>query len=602
MPLTPPPEVTAVLAEFDARTDTFEVMDVQHAVDKAVPDWKALAPDAQQAAWAEWAAFDFSTHEASDGGPWKTYFQPMMTVGEGDGMRCRPDLRRADAAVIEYWSARAHDAKHPVLKARYADLVWDTTKCVTKGKPGIEFARLAIDNYVAAAKLDDGSSWGDTHESVGRALTLALSVKDKVRIEQAVNATIDYVDRTASDDKLGTYCYLFDNLLPPDKGPELSEDLERSIVERMEKKFAEMTTPGGQWDVDPHSPQSIGLRLAAYYQRKNRPEDRVRILRAIGQAFERRAKMGDAMTGVMFLETARETYAQAGLKEEAERVQFDAQKVAPDAVKQLVPMTVKHEVKKEDVDKFCAMLTEGGSMEVALSRLAVSFVPDQQDLADEVAERAKKFPLQALFTPKIIDESHIKADIGDESGDPDGKMVHETSRHIQFSAPWIGWGFDHLFANGLTAAHIVDFVRLSPLFTEDRIPLIRRAVEAHILGDFIQTVHVLVPQIERAVVNIARHAGKSTVKPFQSGKGVMQSKNLQDALERDEAVKVILGENLRMYLLSTLAHNKGLNIRNEVCHGLWTTDQFTKTASERVLHILLSVSMLRAKSKPAAAT
>jgi len=39
---------------------------------------------------------------------------------------------------------------------------------VTKGKPGIEFARLAIDNYVAAAKLDDGSSWGDTHESVGR--------------------------------------------------------------------------------------------------------------------------------------------------------------------------------------------------------------------------------------------------------------------------------------------------------------------------------------------------------------------------------------------------------------------------------------------------
>ncbi len=602
MPLTPPPEVTAVLAEFDARTDTFEVMDVQHAVDKAVPDWKALAPDAQQAAWAEWAAFDFSTHEASDGGPWKTYFQPMMTVGDGDGMRCRPDLRRADAAVIEYWSARAHDAKHPVLKARYADLVWDTTKFVTKGKPGIEFAQLAIDNYVAAAKLDDGSSWGDTHESVGRALTLALSVKDKVRIEQAVGATIDYVDRTASDDKLGTYCYLFDNLLPPDKGPGLSEDLERSIVERMEKKFAEMTTPGGQWDVDPHSPQSIGLRLAAYYQRKNRPEDRVRILRAIGQAFERRAKMGDAMTGVMFLETARETYAQAGLKEEAERVQFDAQKLAPDAVKQLLPMTVKHEVKKEDVDKFCAMLTEGGNMEVALSRLAVNFVPDQQDLADEVAERAKKFPLQALFTPKIIDESHIKADIGDESGDPDGKMVHETSRHIQFSAPWIGWGFDHLFANGLTAAHVVDFVRLSPLFTEDRIPLIRRAVEAHILGDFIQSIHVLVPQIERAVVNIAHHAGKPTVKPFQSGKGVMQSKNLQDALERDEDVKRILGENLRMYLLSTLAHNKGLNIRNEVCHGLWTTGQFSKTASERVLHILLSVSMLRAKPKPAAAT
>jgi len=312
--------------------------------------------------------------------------------------------------------------------------------------------------------------------------------------------------------------------------------------------------------------------------------------------------LGDAMTGVMFLETARETYAEAGLKEEAERVQFDAQKMAPVAVEQLVPMNVKHEVKKADVDEFCAMLTEGGNMEVALSRLAVNFIPDQQDLADEVADRAKKYPLQAMFTPNVIDESHIKADIGDESGDPDGKMVHETSRHVQFHAPWISWGFGHLFANGLTAAHVIDFVRLSPLFTEDRIPLIRRAVEAHMLGDSIQCIHTLVPQIERAVVNIARHAGKPTVKPFQSGKGVMQSKNLQDALERDQAVKAILGENLRMYLLSTLAHNKGLNIRNEVCHGLWTTEQFSKMASERVLHILLSVAMLRAKAKPADAT
>ncbi|MCC6910190.1 MAG: DUF4209 domain-containing protein [Phycisphaerales bacterium] len=596
MPLTPPPEVAAVLAEFDARIDTFEVMHVQHAVERAVPDWNALAPGVQQAAWAEWAAFDFSTHEAN-GGPWQTYFQPMMTLREGDGMRCRPDLRRADAAVIEYWSTRARDAKHPVLKARYADLVWDTTKFVTKGKPVIEFARLAIDNYIAAATLDDGSSWGDTREGVGRALRLALSIKDKVRIGQAVDATIDYVDRTARDDKLGTYCYLFDNLLPPEKGPELPEDLERSIVERMEKKFAEMTTPGSQWDVDPHSPQSIGLRLAAYYQRKNRSEDRVRILRAVGQAFERRAKIGDAMTGVMFLETARKTYAQAGLREEAERVLFDAEQRAPDAVKQLAPMTFEYEVTKEDVDKFCAMLTEGGSMEVALLRLAVEFIPDQQALA-QIAELARECPLGALLPPLIIDERQIKANIGDEAGDPDGKMVHETSRHIQFHAPWISWGFDHLFANGLTSAHVVDFVRLSPLFTEDRIPLIRRAVEAHIMGDFIQSIHVLVPQIERAVVNIAHHAGKPTVKPFQSGRGVIQSKNLQDALERDEDVKKILGEKLRMYLLATLAHSKGLNIRNEVCHGLWTTDQFTKTAGERVLHVLLSVSMLR-RAKPA---
>lgn len=586
-----------MLDDFDSRVDTFNVMDVQHAVEKAVSDWQSLTPEVQQAAWAEWAAFDFSTHETPDGGPWTTYFQPMMTSVKGDRMGCRPDLRRADAAVIGYWSTRARNAKHPVLKARYADLVWDTTKFVTGGKPGIEFARLAIDNYVAAATLDDGTSWSDTHESVGRALALALSIKDKVRIGQAVDANIDYVDRTTIDDKPGTYCYLFDNLLPPRNGPDLSKDVERSIVDRMEKQLAEMTAPGGQWDVEPRSTQSLGVRLAGYYQRKGSTEDRIRVMKAIGQAFERRAKLGDPMTGVMFLEMARETYAEVGLKQDAERVLLEAQQISPDALKQLAPLSVEHEIKKADVDKFCEMLTEGGDMEVALLRVARDFLPDQKRLASDVKDRDRDFPLQAMMSRTVLDENHIRADMGDSSGDPDGKMVYETSQHVQLTVPWMSWGFDHLLANGLTTAHVIDFVRQSPLFTEDRIPLIQRGVEAHILGDFIQSIHILVPQIERAVVNIARYVGSPTVKPFQSGKGVMQSKNLQDALERDEAVKAKLGENLRMYLLSTLAHNKGLNIRNEVCHGLWTTDQFTKTASERVLHVLLSVSLLRAKLK-----
>ena len=601
MPLEPPHEIVVALAEFDTRSDTFTVMDVQRAVKKAISDWNALEPPVQEAAWAEWAAFEFSTRVAKDGGPWKTYFQPIMILGDEDGMRCHPDLRRADAPVIEYWSARAREATHPVLKARYADLVWDTTRFVTKGKPGIEFARLAIDNYIAASRLDDGASWGDTHRSIGRALTLALSIKDPTRTDEAVDATFDYVDRTANEDKLGTYCYLFDNLLPPEKGPPLSDEQEQGIVERMESYFATMTTAGGKWDVDPHSPQSVATRLAAYYQRSGRNEDRTRIFCAIAQAFERRARMGDAIGNVMFLDTARKIYAEAGLKDEAERVQAELQRAAPEAVQQLAPTTVEYEVKQEEIDRFLEELTESGDMNGALARLAVYFIPDQKELKEEIEYRAQKSPLQAMLKPKVIDESHIKADIGDNAGDHDGQMVYETSQDIGFDAPWIACGFDHLIANGLTAAHVLGFVQISSLFTKDRFPLIRRGVDAHIQGDYTQAIHVLVPQIERALVNLAHYAGRSTTKPFQSGKGVMQSKNLQDVLERDETIRAIMGENLRMYLLSTLAHNKGLNIRNEVCHGLWSAAHFTKMASERVLHVLLSVAMLRAtpKTEPA---
>jgi lysyl-tRNA synthetase, class I len=591
MPLTPPNEVIEALAALDARTDLFLLMDVASTIEKAIPEPKTLTADQARGKWAEWMAFDFQTHGASNGGPWNTYFQPLGTIGVGDGMVCRPDLRQADDEVIAHWSKRAHESRHPVLKARYADLVWDATKFVTGGKPGIELARMAIDNYMDAARLDKGDRWTDTHEYLGRALTLALSIKDADRAERSVEATIEFVDRTASGDSIGTFGMLYDRLLSPESGPELSERQERKIIERMEARFAELTMPGDQRDIDPHSPQNLGNRLAAYYQRKGRAEDRVRILRGIGQAFERRAKLGIPLMRVMFLNEAREIYADAGLKEEAERVQFEAQLLTPEAVKGMPRITVEHRIEKSDVDQFLSLLMQGG-LDKAVARLVVDFIPDQTELAAEVERRNQKFPIQAMCAGTVIDESHIKADLRDDSGDPDGRMVYETSRHIQLQSIWIAWAFDHMFVSGLTAAHMVDFVGRSPLFTIDRLPLVRRGVEAHILGDYVQAIHILIPQIERALVNLALHAGKPTTKPFQSGKGVMQAKNLQDVLERDETLRDVLGD-MRIYLLAALAHPKGLNIRNDVCHGLWSVDQFTKAASERVLHTLLCVSMFR---------
>ena len=322
MPIQLPPEVLTVLAALDGRTDSFRTGFVRDSISNSVKDRESLSPEARRGLWVERSAFAFSPGWSNGEGPWGTYFKPLGTeTGPGDVLICYPDLREADAEVVSYWGERAKSAKHPVLVARYADLVWDTTKFVTKGKPGIEFARLAIDNYLAASRLDEGAGWGDTRGNLGRALQLALSVKDGARTAEAVKAHIDYVERTSKDDHIGTYCYLFDNLLPPDKGPKLPPDQERKIVEMFEAKFAKMTTPGGQWDVVPQSPRDVGLRLAAYYERKGKLDDRKRVIRAVAEAFERRAKMGDAMSAVFFLQDARDYFLQAGMKEEADRVQ-----------------------------------------------------------------------------------------------------------------------------------------------------------------------------------------------------------------------------------------------------------------------------------------
>lgn len=597
MTLTPNPTVMEVLAKFDIRTDAFEVNDVSHALLAASKDLGKVPEEARLAWWAEWAAMSFDVRERPDNGPWNTYFQPVMTLERKDGTaEYRPDLRDANADVIAYWAERANAAKHPVLIARYSDLVWDATEFVTKTKRGrdtFEYLTRAIDNYIAASRIDDGSAWSDTHFNLGRALELAISVKDTARTAEVVNATFEYVNRTADDDKIGTYCYLFDNLLPPNKGPQLTEEQERDIITRFETKFTEITTPGGQWDVDPHRARDIGTRLAAYYQRRGSKDDRIRVLRGIAQAFERRAKIGDALTGVFFLDDARDIYVEAGLRDDADRVQLESQRMHPEAAKQMAPITVKQEIKQTEIDVFLSKLTEGG-LEQSLIRLVVNFVPDQQELAKHIEQRDEESPIQAIFAPKLMDSAHLTADIGDETGDPDGRMVYETSLFCQFRTPWIAWAFDHLIKGGLNGAQVVAFVRQSALFTDDRIALVQRGVDAHVEGDFALAIHFLIPQIERALVNLLPHVGKPSNKQHRAGRGVMQFKNLNDLLTKEGwPVPGENGENLRLYLLAALAHPKGMNIRNEICHGLWPTERFTKAASERVLHVLLAVSMLR---------
>lgn len=599
-----PAEVLTVLDSFDERADGFRSGEVERALAKSISDAGALSAEQKRGLWVERTSFGLRARDIPGGGPWGSYFQPWMTaVTKADGsVACVPDIGEFDDDVLLHWVDRARSAKHPVLAARYADLVWDLGNLVStedRGRERFECVGRAIDAYLAASRIDDGEAWGETRFNLGRALQLSMSIKDKSRTSNAVEAIIEYVERTAKDDKVGTFGYIFDYLLPGKKGPELTSEQEARIVQMFEKRFAAMTVPGSGWDAEPYGPRDVGLRLADYYARKGDQEAQKRVLGAIAGVFERRAKMGDPLAGLLFLQEARQHFIAAGLREEAERIQLEAQGMGPEAEKRLARTSVSHEISKEDVEQFVEGMVEGG-LEAALTRFAVHFLPQQDEIKARAAEMAEQFPLQAIFSGQTakLGHGHIEANVGDDAGDPDGRMAHETSQHLQFQAPWIGWVLERLVDDGMTAMQVVDFLGPCPLFEDSQLPIVRQGLEAHFLGDYVQAVHLLIPQIERALVRLPPLAGKPSNKAHRSGRGVMQFKNLNDVLAKDEwPIRDAGGENLRMYLVSALAHPKGLNIRNDVCHGLWSASHFTRQASERVLHVLLAVSLIRPEAK-----
>jgi hypothetical protein len=162
----------------------------------------------------------------------------------------------------------------------------------------------------------------------------------------------------------------------------------------------------------------------------------------------------------------------------------------------------------------------------------------------------------------------------------------------------MSWVLERLVKEGLTTDRIMAFIGQSPVFSEAHVGLVRRGVEAHFKSEFADAIHLLLPQIEQAVRTLFWRIGRPTNKAHRTGRGAMQFQNLNDFLPREVwPVPGEGGEDLRMYLLATLAHPKGMNLRNDVAHGLLPTAAFDRTRSERVLHVLFAIAAIGFRKK-----
>jgi len=579
------------LAELDAQENGFRAHQVAGAIRKAIERDKVTA-DQLPGWWAEWAVFSFHTERERSRRTWEGHFQPMCVFPTTEGgTMVMPPLTEATAETVSYWEGRAAVASHPILVARYSDAVWDLKKAITGERAHVDFARRAIDAYIAGSRIDHGNAWGESVDNLGRALSISMSVKDVTRAQSAVAAILEYVDRTADLDKIGTYLYLYEFLIFP-KGLPVRPDQEHVVVERFESALARFSSS----DVhdSPFRADQIGERLVAYYRRLNRGADATRVLTLVAQTFEAHALRRSAVEGLHLLQVARSRFVDAGQEEEVTRVQRLGQELAPRARQEMSQHTIEQFVPDSHREEFLSWL-RGSELETGLARLVEWGIEDEARLKTRLDQRNREFPLQAMFGVTLLAEDGVRANVEDLAGDPDGVLVFELARWLPLRGIWLSWGLEDLIGRGLDTRQVVTFVSQSPLYEPARLPLIERGVSAHLQGDHVLAVHLLVPQIERALVSLIDALGGSSLKTHRTGRGVMQAKSINDALD-DQAVVCLLGRSTRLHLVAVLSHPKGMNVRNAVSHGLLGPDAFTKGMSEWVLHALLVLGMIRSKA------
>lgn len=579
----------SVLSQFDAKIERIDELDVGNAIRALKPECDGWTPPL---AWkAEVMAFDFCEDYPWDShceGAWGTYFGPLMAVKDKKGKLVgSPDISHLSPEILKYWHGRAVEARHPVLKARYSGLVWDFSHKVANMKPSIEMARARVDAVVEIAAGNLHKYETQTINMLEHAFNLACQINDHERIGKVRDAILAFEGLVGEDDAPALWALAYD-LLWKNKEARLTKAQRASIIQRLEDRLTRITEGENH---DPWSAEEAAVRLAEYYRASQDKQGVRRVLLKYGGAFEKLAEQAAPMLAQAWLEDVCTKYRAFGLTEETGRLLRKIHELGPKVHDCMKPICTEMTIKREDMDSYVAAMIEG-SLQDALTRIAVRHLPRKDKIVQEINSMAGQFPLMSIFQSKIMDhDGRPAAVVGSVKDDLEGHIVRHMTQNMQFSALFLRQamvGLREKFA--LTQDQLLAHVRQSPLFEEQREPILRAGLEAYLNGQAVHCIHLLIPQIEAAIRAIVQNGGGTVLRPNRMGG---QDLRTLDDLLRDEVVCKVFGEDVPLYFRVLFTDRRGINLRNNVCHGISPAETFSVPMADRVVHALLIVSLVR---------
>lgn len=547
---------------------------------------------------AESIAFDLVEDYRSDNYSWGTYFGPMWVSSDGHGnVTEAPSIQFITKEVLEYWEKRIDETVNPILKARYAGLVWDFKEKQTGEKPNFEICKKYINALIEIGKGDYHGVDIYTYTKLKQALKWAIASKDTGLINDAKKILIVYEKANAKDTLPGTWGQSMKWLM---KNPKIfTADEELGIVtdlqERLERLKAMDIDGVDKEKFDPWSIEHNALLLADYFKKKGDKVKEKEYLDEIRDSINKVLPSAAAMQKTAWLEKIYQLYVNHQFKEDAEEILKEITKYGEAAVDEMGQVAVPFEIPKDKLNEYLEEMTIGGFEDVIL-RFVSQYIPNKEDNKKQLLESAKNAPLQFLFTTSIVDEKgRVLAKVGGIEKDLEGQLLLHISNSLQMSSFFIRHLLMKMDEKGLLSKDsILEFLKNSPVFDEKRYVFIEKGLDAFFANDYITAIHLLIPQIENVVRTIIEKTGGLTLKPSRNGGFHLKT---FDELLRDEDLNKALGEDFTNYFRILFTEQRGWNLRNDVCHGIANPGHFNYASADRVLHALLCLGFIKLKEK-----
>lgn len=529
----------------------------------------------------EYLIFNLVTHTQYGRPEEGRRFYPIYGGTNSDGESVSfPQIDDLKGEAIEYFKMRASATESISMKARYCDFIWEVARDPV-------FGQMAVDCYLELASAYYRKTWFlMLSDALDRSMYLAvLKVVDDSALSKINKALFEYLRRLL-DDKQERFC--LELLMTYGRLPS-----ERSSVEELKEmiKTCERCIYHFNEAADYHLERSfldVEITLVGILGDKEKVQYlRERIAESYLDDAKFREMNDDFLSASTFYKQALEAYCRIGDKEKIDQLKTKQVEVNKKAEIDFKEISAETTISMKDVDDFAHLIHSAEDLEDALKRLAL-FSRLLPNLGQEIVQTNKQretSPLQFLITRTTMDKRGHLVGVG---RDPFEMVVVRNSMiGIELEARvFLPRIFAKLEAEkGLNAERLFAHMENWGLMEESNLPLIRHGFKKHFEKDYVSAIYVLAPQLEAVIRSLLKKGGIQTI-VFKRGTTNTQEATLSDLLKKAE-VKEILGEDLHWYMILILVDDLGLNIRNEVAHGLLCYEQCGIAYSLLLIHIFI---------------
>ncbi|OVZ64369.1 hypothetical protein CDO46_09165 [Pigmentiphaga sp. NML030171] len=489
-------------------------------------------------------------------------FKPMMSSPTG-----RTTLPEDfTAAEVGLMADLAPTVQHPLLRARLADLVW-----LKERRRGIAFAHMAIEGY-RQPPISDPEWDFEALKCRQRAIQLAHTTGKGGGIQAAEDAGEllgAFWNALETGDQIAALRYL-----RPLQSEGLLRDQSSQIAEALEREGRRQLDGS-----DPFSSLLFAEGAVVWFSRAQDDERRAAAQILVAESWVAQAdKDGSGITTHHCYTKAIDAYRRVS-------AQYRGKFGAADAIAQL-----RAKLPAAGQDMLARMKTVSHSFDI--SDLVAEAVGKVQGLAPDKAlfafcriapwpslealRREAEIPLSgiaALFSNTSVDENGRVIAVVDGVDDADSRerrlvaeMIKASVRRADIAArALIDPALDVIRQQcHLSPRDFYAIAQLSTLVPGDRTDLVAKGLYAGYCCDFVQAIHILMPQFEHMVRVVLKEAGAQTT----SRQDDIEMELGLSALVELPQMKERFGEHLTFTVRALMCKPLGPNLRNKVAHGL----------------------------------